>query len=338
MVRYMPPEWAPQERLWLAWPTSGYTLGETETEIAEAYGTWAAVANAASEFQKVAMVVDPSGFPSAKKYLSGSVELFEAPLNDAWMRDIGPTFVVEDGALAATCWVFNGWGAQAWAEWDKDSKIGAFVAEIAGAKIFQSDLVNEGGGIHVDGKGAVLLTDTVQRDPGRNPGATRIEVEQKIHAGLGTERAYWFKRGLTRDSEEFGTRGHIDICVTFAPTGQILVHDQLDTGHPDFEVSRELLDTASEIAKDTGAVVTSLPAPKVLKDTEGFVDYSYVNHVVINDAVIASTFDDPNDDMAIGVLQDAYPGRKIVGIDSRPLFARGGGIHCITQQQPKLSN
>src|SRR5690606_15445988 len=117
----MPIEGHPQARLWLAWPTSGYTLGDTELEAEEARTTWAAVANAASEFQPVTVVVNPGDGPIARRYLAGSIELRTAPLNDAWMRDIGPSFVLgADGQLGAVSFVFNGWGGQSWAKWDKD--------------------------------------------------------------------------------------------------------------------------------------------------------------------------------------------------------------------------
>ena len=167
----MPAEGAPQDLVWMAFPSEGYSLGDTEEAKDEARSTWAAVAHAILEFEPVRMVVDPGERAVAKRYLSTDVEIIEAPLNDAWMRDIGPTFVhAADGSVAGVDWVFNGWGAQDWAEWDLDQKIGAFVADQAGVPIVSSPLVNEGGGIQVDGEGTVLVTETVQLDPGRNPG------------------------------------------------------------------------------------------------------------------------------------------------------------------------
>src|SRR6185312_12939586 len=110
-----------------------------------------------------------------------------APLDDAWMRDIGPSFVVDDnGRLGAVEWVFNGWGQQSWTTWEHDSLINRQVAELAGAEHVPSPLVNEGGGIHVDGLGTVLVTETVQLDPLRNPGATRQSVEDELARTLGT--------------------------------------------------------------------------------------------------------------------------------------------------------
>ena len=336
----MPGEPHPQERVWLAWPTSGYTLGDTEADAEEARTTWAAVANAASEFQNVTVLVNPGDDRIASRYLSGQVTRLEAPLNDAWMRDIGPSFVIGDsGELGAVNFVFNGWGAQDWAQWDKDQHIGHIVAEAAGATLIDSSMVNEGGGIQVDGTGRVVLTETVQLDPGRNPGWTKEQVEAELQRTIGTTSAIWLPRGLTRDHDTFGTRGHSDILAAFATPEMLLMHRQDATSHPDHEIARANRAVVERYVVDhsAGFEIVDLPAPDTLRDDEGWVDYSYINHLVINDAVLACAFGDPADDRALGILREVYPGREVVGIDARPLFARGGGIHCITQQQPRTA-
>ncbi len=334
----MPAEWAPHERTWMAWPSAGYTLGDTAADAEEARDTWAAVARAVARFEPVTVVADPRDEAIARESLGDRIEVVTAPLDDAWMRDIGPTFVVApDGSLAAIDWVFNGWGAQRWATWDKDTRIASFVAARAGAPRILSDLVNEGGGIHVDGLGTVLLTETVQLDPGRNPGLGRAGVEAEMARTIGATTCIWLPRGLTRDYDEFGTRGHVDIVATFAAPGVVLLHWQGDPGHPDHEVSVELegLLSSSRDARGELLEVVRVPAPTTLEDDEGPVDWSYINHLVVNGGVVACTFDDPQDAGSLAVLERAYPGRRVVGVDARPLFARGGGIHCITQQQPR---
>ena len=335
----MPIEGHRQDRLWLAWPTTGYTLGDTEAEAEEARRTWAAVANAASEFQPVTVVVSPGDEAIASSYLSGSISRLTAPLNDAWMRDIGPSFVIgDDGRLGAVNFVFNGWGDQDWAEWDKDQHIGRIVAEASGAELVDSEMVNEGGGIQVDGAGRVVLTETVQLDPGRNPGWTKQRVEAELERTIGATSALWLPRGLARDHDTFGTRGHSDILAVFTSPDTLLMHRQDSASHPDHEIAKVNREVAERYLDDTSAgfEIVDLPAPETLRDDEGFVDYSYVNHVVINDAVLACAFQDPADDRALGILREFYPGREVIGIDARPLFARGGGIHCITQQQPSV--
>ena len=337
---HMPIEGYPQSRLWLAWPTTGYTLGDTDAEADEARRTWAAVANAASEFQPVTVVVNPGDEAVARRHLSGAIDLLPAPLDDAWMRDIGPSFVVgDDGALGAVDFVFNGWGGQSWAEWGKDRHIGRIVAEAAGATLVESEMVNEGGGIQVDGAGCVVITETVQLDPGRNPGWTKERVEAELERTIGATGVLWLPRGLTRDHDTFGTRGHSDILAVFPTPDTLLMHRQDAASHPDHGIAAENRRVAERYRAESSAgfEIVDLPAPEALRDADGFVDYSYVNHVVINGAVLACAFDDPADDRALGILREFYPGREVVGIDARPLFARGGGIHCITQQQPAVS-
>jgi len=145
--------------------------------------------------------------------------VLEAPLDDAWMRDIGPTFVLDDnGRLGAVDWIFNGWGGQDWASWDRDADIAGIVTRATGARPVPSLLVNEGGGIQVDGEGTVLVTETVQLDPGRNPHADRARVEAELARTIGATHVIWLPRGLTRDQARFGTRGHVDIVAAVSPS------------------------------------------------------------------------------------------------------------------------
>ena len=333
----MPAESAAQDRVFMAFPSEGYSLGDTEEAKHEARSTWAAVAHAIAEFEPVTVVIDPGERDAAKRYLSADLDIVEAPLNDAWMRDIGPTFVhADDGSVAAVDWVFNGWGAQEWARWDRDEKIGAFVAGLAGTPVVSSQLRNEGGGIQVDGEGTVLVTETVQLDPGRNPDATKASVEAELARTIGATHVVWLPRGLTRDSEQYGTRGHVDIVAAITSPGRLLLHTQRDEAHPDFVACTEIRESLSDTHDAAGRAweIIEMPAPATLTDAEGFVDYSYINHLVVNGGVIACGYDDPHDADAAAILAEQYPGRKVVTIDARPLFERGGGIHCITQNLP----
>jgi agmatine deiminase len=335
----MPHEGTRQDRLWLSWPTQGYTLGDTADDADTARRTWAAVANAAANHQPVSVVAHPRDTSIARRHLDPAIELRGREIDDAWIRDAGPTFVLgADGGLGAVTWVFNGWGQQEWASWEHDCTLAPVVAGWAGAQRVDSSLVNEGGGLHVDGLGTVLVTETVQRDPGRNPGVSRADVEAELARTIGATQVVWLPRGLTRDCDTYGTRGHVDIVATIPSPGRLLLHDQRDQGHPDHAVTAELRAVLADAVDARGErfEIVDLPAPRVLRDAEGFVDYSYVNHVLVNGAVLAGTFDDPHDADALAILRDAYPGREVVGIDARPLFERGGGIHCITQQQPAV--
>ena len=331
MTLTMPPEWEKHQRTFTAFPHTGYTLGNTQAEQNAARQAWASVANAASEYEKVTAIVHPDDEQLAAKFLSSEIEVMIEKIDDAWIRDSGPTFVKDQtGKLAAIDWIFNGWGAQGWAEYSHDEMIASKIAARYGVELIKSDLVNEGGGIHINGKGQVLLTETVQLDPGRNPDWSKEQVEQELSRTLGITDFVWLKSGLTRDYDEFGTRGHVDIVACYAPDGRVIYHDQKNPNHPDHLVSAEVRDQFFR----RGQELVSLPAPETLKDSVGYVDYSYVNHYVLNNAVLLGSFDDSNDKEARSILRDCYPGREVVLLDARELFARGGGIHCITQQQP----
>ena len=263
-----------------------------------------------------------------------AVAIYETPIDDAWFRDSGPTFLTHpNGRLGATHWTFNAWGNAGYSSFDDEQHVGAFAAELAGAELFSSAMVNEGGGIHVDGDGTVMITETVQLDPGRNPTMNGESVETELRAFLGVTRIVWLPRGLTKDYDRFGTRGHIDIIASFTPIGVVLAHTQPDTTHPDHEVSKENV----AILRAEGFEVVEVPAPRTTEVDGELVDWGYINHYVCNGAVIMCTFADDNDESAAEILSRAYPGRTIVPYDAREIFACGGGIHCITQQQPASS-
>jgi agmatine deiminase len=333
MQLWMPPEWTEHERTWMAWPPNNYLLGDSPAQAERSRTAWANVANAIARFEPVSVLATSDQLEVARAYLHPSIEIIEAELDDAWLRDSGPSFVKDvEGNLVAVNWIFNGWGAQPWASWGKDSLVASFIGGLSGAEVLDSTLINEGGGIHVNGKGAILLTETVQLGAGRNSDWTKAEVEAELHDKLGTNRAIWIKRGLTRDYDGYGTRGHIDIVACFADETTILYHDQQNPDHPDFEISRQVRNT---LLAEGDFELVPVPAPTVMKDSEGFVDYSYINHYLVNGGVILCSFDDPNDQQAKEILQRVHPDREVVLVDARDIFANGGGIHCITQQQPR---
>jgi agmatine deiminase len=329
----------------MAFPPANETFGHDGPDNASLHAAriaWAAVASTIAKYEPVTLIAGLGQSNAAGAYVDNhpNITIVERALDDSWARDIGPTFTIEqDGTIAAVDWVFNGWGTQSWASWEQDARIASEIAALAGSPVRHSVLTNEGGGIHVDGEGTVLLTETVQLDPHRNLGWTHAQVEAEIHAQLGTRKAIWLPRGLSRDYERFGTRGHVDIVATFAAPGVLAVHAQTNPAHPDFAVSQmivELLRAATD-ANGNPLQIEQIPAPLVLEEDGLPTDYSYINHYVGNGVVVVGTFDDPNDEVAVDLLASLYPGRTIETVDGRPIFANGGGVHCITQQQPQAA-
>ncbi len=334
----MPAEWAPHERTWMEFPPANETFGDAGSESLATYRrAWAAVSNVIAEFEPVTVVTNIGDAEIARSLLSTNVAVNSTRTNDSWFRDSGPTFLLgPNGELGATHWRFNAWGNGGFSIWDDEQHVGGEVATLAGARLFTSSMVNEGGGIHVDGDGTVMITETVQLDPGRNPTWTHYEVEAELRDYLGVQKIIWMPRGLTKDYERFGTRGHIDMVATFVRPGVVLAHKQLDPLHPDFEVCREniaLLRSTTD-ARGRDLEVVEIAGPTVTHVDDEIVDYNYVNHYVCNGGVILCAFDDERDTQAAELIARMYPGRRVVCVDARPIFDCGGGIHCITQQQP----
>lgn len=335
----MPAEWEPQSAIWMAFPTPNETFGEAGgPDLAAARRAWASVANAlvADGAVAVTVLVAPGDATAAAEVLDPAVATVEVPLDDAWLRDTGPSFVRDGDGLRAVDWTFNGWGGQSWAAWEHDRLLGTRVAGLAGVPADPSPLVQEGGGLAVDGAGTLLLTETVQLDPGRNPGWDRAAVEAELHRRLGTRTAVWLPRGLSADYGPLGTRGHVDLVAAFAPGGRVLVHDRTDPGHPDHAVSTAARELLADVVDGAGRRlrVVPLPAPDRTEEGGRLLDHSYVNHVVSTTTVVVPVFDDPQDVRALDVLRTVYPGRRVVAVDGRDVFRFGGGPHCITQQQP----
>lgn len=336
MTWMMPPEWTPHKRTWMGWPCNPEVLELVGSEGA-AYKAWAGVANTIARFEPVSMVCNSGEAAAAGKYLDAGVTIIERELGDSWMRDSGPTFVVGDqGALGAVDWTFNGWGGRTFPEASADALIAGFVAEQAGAERLPSVLVNEGGGIHVDGEGTLLLTETVQMNRNRNPNWTRTEIEVEMHARLGTSKAIWLPRGLVADASESGTDGHIDTLACFVKPGVVVVHGQSDPDHPDHETAREIeaIMRAETDARGRALEVIVLEAPKERYEHGEPLSCSYVNFSFVNGGIVLCEFDDPRDEKVAGVFRRLFNDREVVSVPAADIFKGGGGVHCITQQEP----
>ncbi len=323
----MPAEWQPHSSTIMGFPHTTYD-GEVTLEIARQ--AWGSVARAISHFEPVTMVVHESDRAALDESLLGIVQPLEVELDDAWLRDSGPTFVVDHGELHAVDWTFNGWGNQDWANWHHDAKLGKFLGDHFGAHVRSSTLVNEGGGIEVDGAGLLVVTETVQLDPERNRRWSKSEVNAELMEQLGVDTPIWIPRGLAGDYGPFATRGHVDLVVKFVAPGVALVHRQQNRDHPDFALFHEV----AHLLEARGVEVIALDGPRRVEANGSLCDWSYVNCYPTNGGLIVGTFNDEADEAAIATLSRAFPGREISTVDAQVLFRLGGGVHCITQQIP----
>ncbi|MGL4483536.1 MAG: agmatine deiminase, partial [Anaerovoracaceae bacterium] len=278
--------------------------------------------------------------------------------NDAWVRDSGPTFVINDkGDIRGIDWEFNAWGGLfdgLYFPWDADNQIPRKICDIEGIDTYHTPgFVMEGGSIHVDGEGTVITTEMCLLSPGRNPHLDRKGIEDMMGEYLNVDKVVWLTDGI--DPEE--TNGHIDDVACFVRPGEVACIWTDDKNDPFYDTCHKAyaeLEAATD-AKGRKFKIHKLCMPKkpvtikgdfAIDEVEGTAPRedgdlciaSYMNFLIINDAVIIPQYEDENDALAVQQIQAMYPDRKAVGVNTREVVYGGGNIHCITQQQPKAQN
>lgn len=326
----MPPEWAPHARCWMAWPCREEIW---DGQIEAARRAYVEVARAIADFEPVTMICRPDLLTSASLELGSGITLLPVPHDDSWMRDVGPSFLLgPEGRFGGVVWRFNAWGGQ-WPDYEQDARLAARLLERLGAERFDGDLVLEGGAICVDGEGTCLVCEPSILDPARNPGVGREDVEAELSACLGVERVIWLPYGLLGDQ----TGGHVDNVARFVRPGVVVavVDAEGQPNHERLAANLDLLRQSSD-ARGRRLEVLELPLPKPRRDREGrLLAQSYANFYLANGAVIVPAFDDTRDGAAVKLLSQIFPDRQVVQLDARDIVRGGGGIHCITLDQPQ---
>ena len=296
---------------------------------------YAAVAQAIRQFEPVRVIANPKSASRARNRLGADIEVVELPLDDAWFRDAGPTFVRrEDGAVEGVCWRFNGWGG-ANEEFQKDAALGRAVLGQIGLPAVTSALAMEGGALAVDGAGTLLTTETVVFNENRNPGLTRAHAEAEFARTLGIRKVIW----LPGNAEEFGTDGHVDGIACFVRPGLVLFEESAAASGPGFdtvEANRLALEGQTDAEGRPIELIFIREAPPMAREGQGDWGYcrSYVNFYIANGGVVMPKFGIPEDEPALEAVSAAFPDRRVVQVDVSTISQGGGGIHCITQQQP----
>jgi agmatine deiminase len=327
----MPPEWAPHERTLMGWPCRLELWGD---ELATAREESAAVANAIAAFEPVTMVAgSPRDAVEARAALAGDVEVVELPIDDSWLRDSGPIFVVDDAAApsrrAGVHFGFNAWGEK-FHPYDKDQRVGGLLASRAGDEVFTAPMVLEGGSIAVDGTGTLLTTEQCLLHPNRNPSMSREEIEAVLRDFLGVERVVWLQDGLLEDRD---TDGHVDLIAAFTAPGRVLLQSA-EPGTPNHERMAENRERA------LAAGLEVIDFPPLAYETRGEEEtvFSYLNFYLGDRFAVVPTAGRPElDEEALRRIGEAYPGKEIVGVPAVTHAFGGGGPHCITQQVPALA-
>ncbi len=347
----MPGEFEPHSGCWMAWPerADNWRLGAGPAQEA-----FAAVAEAIAVSEPVTMAVSDTQFERCRSLLSPAVRVVEAATDDAWVRDTGPTFVVDGaGGRRGVDWRFNAWGGHEgglYASWERDDRLAARVLEVEGADRYRAPIVLEGGAIHVDGEGTVLTTEECLLNPNRNPELSREQIEQALRDYLGARKIVWLDRGVHEDE----TDGHVDNLACFARPGVVLLSWSEDESDPQHAISREALARlqASTDACGRPFEVVRLPSPGPLAITPGEaagveavagtqprragdrLAASYANFYLANGRVILPLLDKRYDDEVAEILRECFPQREVIGVPAREILLGGGNVHCITQQVP----
>lgn len=347
----MPGEWAHHDGCWLVWPErpDNWRLGGKPAQAA-----FVAVAKAIAETEKVTMVVSSAQFDNARSHLPDHIRVVEMTNDDAWMRDIGPTFVVnDDGEVRGVDWDFNAWGGLVdglYFPWAADDAVARKVMEIEDTPRYKANLILEGGSIDADGEGTVLVTEECLLSEGRNPGMSKAEIDASLREYLGAEKIIWLPFGVYLDE----TNGHVDNFCRFVSPGKVMLTWTDDVLDPQYERSAaalKVLQTERDARGRELEVVKILqPGPIfITKDESEGVDAiegtlpreagdrlagSYVNSYIGNDIVVLPVFDDAHDQEAIDTYAEIFAPRRIVTVPGREILLGGGNVHCITQQQP----
>ena len=326
----MPPEWAPHARCWMQWPCREPLFGEHLQAAREAY---AEVAQTIAEFEPVTMIASPEQVVEASLKCGPGVSTFSLPLDDSWCRDSGPTFVVNArGEVAGVSWKWNAWGNN-YPDHQRDAQVSRAVLEHLGMRRYAAPLVLEGGAIHVDGEGTLLTTESCLLNPNRNADLGRAEVEELLRQYLGVRTILWLNGGLEDDD----TDGHVDNVACFVRPGLVLALNSSDPADGNYAMLTENIERlrASTDAAGRSLEVVPIEQPRRREMADGRrLALSYVNFYIANGGIVMPAFEDPQDRHAYDIVQRAFPDRRVMQVPATEIVFGGGGIHCITQQQP----
>ncbi|MBT3485400.1 MAG: agmatine deiminase [Desulfobacula sp.] len=344
---WMPGEFEPHKSCWMVWPQRGDTY---RLKAGPAQKAFVEITRAILEFEPLNVCISKEQFEYAKGKLPRQVNLVEMESDDAWVRDTGPSFIVnKHREVRGVNWEFNAWGG-IFSPFDKDAALAGNILTHEQIHQYNAPLILEGGSFHVDGQGTLITTEECLLNPNRNPDLSREDIESYLKAYLGVKKIIWIKKGVFMDE----TEGHVDNLCAFARPGEVVITWTDDQTDPQFEISTQAYEILSRAIDAQGRKLKihkiHQPGPLFISKEESFgfdkVDDaklrkegdrlagSYVNFYMANFGIVMPLFDDPKDLVAMDAIQKIFPERKIIGVHTREILLGGGNIHCMTQQQP----
>mgnify|MGYP001361353900 CR=1 FL=1 len=328
---FMPAEWHPHQCCWMGWPCRTNTWGDRMEQAKQSY---AEVAQTINQFEQVKMACTPASVVEAKKMCGPDVKIIPLPMDDSWTRDSGPTFIIDrKGKIAGIDWEFNQWGAD-YPDCEDDADFAQALLNHAGIEQFKASFVLEGGSIHVDGDGTLITTEQCLLHPNRNPGLDQEEIEQLLREFLNVHSILWLGQGLMDDE----TDGHVDNLACFIKPGAVLALISNDPDDENYEVLQDNLLRLkyAKDARDRKLEIVTVEQPQAKWKEEERLAQSYINFYLPNNGLVMPAFNDPErDEQALATFEKIFPSRKIIQLDAQEIVLGGGGIHCITQQQPQ---
>ena len=357
MSFYMPAEFEKQQAAILIFPERPGSWGCDPLPAQKAF---AEIINIIAKHETVYTAVNEMTRAAAEKLLDKGVILLDIDSDDAWARDIAPTFVrdTQTGEVRGISWRFNAWGGEydgLYAHWERDDAFAEEFCKKAGfGCISAGDFVLEGGSIHSDGEGTIMTTEACLLSGGRNPSMTKEEIERKLCGFLGGEKVLWLPRGIYNDE----TNEHVDNVCAFIRPGEAVLAWTDDSNDPQYPLSAACLEYLESVTDAKGRRITvhKLPIPDIpvtFSEDElgGFVfeegedtreagerlAASYVNFFFANDIVLLPQFGGENsrsDARAAEIMRELLPEREIMPVRADRIIRGGGNIHCITQQIP----
>jgi len=336
---HMPAEWEQHEAIWLSWP---YDL-DSFPEIEAVERAYTAIIKAIHDSETVNLLVKDEVMQSnvVDRLKMENVDLHRIRFHlmsyaDVWFRDYGPTFVVNrekkaGKGVAAVNWIFNAWGEK-YEELMADTRISRLINDDLKMECFLPGIVMEGGSIDVNGCGTVLTTEQCLLNKNRNPSLNKGEIESYLREFLGVQKVIWLLEGIAGDD----TDGHVDDIARFVNPTTVLCAYEDDPEDENFLPLRKNYELLCQETDQDGSplMVIKLPMPGRV-GAECRLPASYANFYIGNDVVMVPVFGHKNDKAALKIIQEAFPERKVVGINCREMVHGLGTIHCISQQQPK---
>ncbi|WP_407272749.1 agmatine deiminase family protein [Radiobacillus sp. PE A8.2] len=328
----MPAEWENHNRTVISWPVKDSMCFPADYEtVSKGY---AEIIRAIAEFEPVTVIVNLSELEAIRnRFDEENIEFLPFEHNDAWFRDNGPTMIVNDeGEVAGVNWHFNAWGGK-YEPWDLDDQVAPQLLKHYGMRQFNAPIVMEGGSIHVDGEGTLITTEECLLNVNRNPNWSKAQIEEILKQYLNVKKIIWLKRGLSGDE----TDGHVDNIACFAAPGKIMLQVCDDPNDENYAITQENLAILNNETDCLGRKLEIIPIqqpPKRIDDGQRLT-LSYLNFYFVNGGIILPVFGgeaEETDALAVKLLSEFYPDRRIRTVDGMAIIREGGNVHCTTQQ------